>query len=98
MPFLVLLRWNFSVVFGTDKRTLIVYDYQNYIEIVKMTNVIHTFLTYLPIYFCLTCFWFSLGPSSEAGLQIRQWFKFPGYGVSARALYNFIPKCTVLTT
>jgi hypothetical protein len=32
-------------------------------------------------------------PSSEAGVQLRQWFKSPGYGVSARSrmgLYSFI--------
>jgi hypothetical protein len=26
------------------------------------------------IYFCLTRFWLCLSPSSEAGVQIRQWF------------------------
>jgi hypothetical protein len=43
-------------------------------------------LFYLSIYSCLTCFGLSFSPSSEAGVQIRQWFKSPGYGVSARAL------------
>jgi hypothetical protein len=43
-------------------------------------------LIYLSIYFCLTCFGLSFSPSSEAGVQLRQWFKSPGYGVSARAL------------
>jgi hypothetical protein len=42
-------------------------------------------LFYLSIYFCLTCFGLSFSPSSEAGVQLRQWFKSPGYGVSARA-------------
>jgi preprotein translocase subunit SecG len=51
-----------------------------------MTNVMHKFLIYLSIYFCLTCFGLSFTPSSEAGAQHRQWFKSPGYGVSARAL------------
>jgi hypothetical protein len=51
-----------------------------------MTNVMHKFLIYLSIYFCLTCFGLSFSPSSEAGVQFRQWFKFAGYGVSARAL------------
>jgi hypothetical protein len=37
---------------------------------------------YLSIYLCLTCFGLSLSPSSEAGVQIRQWFKSPGYGIS----------------
>jgi hypothetical protein len=46
----------------------------------------HQFLIYFSIYFCLTCFGLSLSPSSEAGLQIQQWFKSPGYGVSAWAL------------
>jgi hypothetical protein len=40
----------------------------------------------LYIYFCLTRFGLSISPSSEVGVQLRQWFKFPGYGVSARAL------------
>jgi hypothetical protein len=51
-----------------------------------MTNVIHKFLIYLSIYFSLTCFGLSFSPSSQAGVQLRQWFKSPGYGVSARAL------------
>jgi hypothetical protein len=51
-----------------------------------MTNVMQKFLIYLSIYFCRTCFGLSLSPSSEAGGQIRQWFKSPGYGVSARVL------------
>jgi hypothetical protein len=55
-----------------------------------MTNVMHRFLIYLSIYFCLTCFGLSLSPSSEAGVQIRQWFKSAGYGVSARALTPFL--------
>jgi hypothetical protein len=53
-----------------------------------MTNLMHKFLIYfLSIYFCLTCFGVSFSPSSEAGVQIRQWFKSPGYGISARAPY-----------
>jgi hypothetical protein len=36
--------------------------------------------------FRLTCFGLSFSPSSEAGVQFRQWFKSPGYGVSAPAL------------
>jgi hypothetical protein len=43
-------------------------------------------LFYLCIYFCLTCFGLSFSPSSEAGVQLRQWLKPPDYGVSARAL------------
>jgi hypothetical protein len=50
-----------------------------------MTNVMHKFLI-LSTYFCLTCFGLSLSPFSETGVQIRQWFKSPGYGASARAL------------
>jgi hypothetical protein len=50
-----------------------------------MTNVMHKFLIYLYIYFCLTCFGLSFSPSSAAGVQLRQWFKSAGYGVSARA-------------
>jgi hypothetical protein len=42
----------------------------------------------LSIYFCLTCFGLSFSPSSEAGVQFRQWFKSPGYGVSALALVD----------
>jgi hypothetical protein len=39
---------------------------------------------YLSIYFCLTCFGLSFSPYSEAGVQLRHWFKSLGYGVSAR--------------
>jgi hypothetical protein len=46
----------------------------------------HKFLIYLSIYFCLTCFGLSFSPSSEADVQLRQWFKSPGYEVSARAV------------
>jgi hypothetical protein len=35
----------------------------------------------LSIYFCLTCFGLSFSPSSELGVQLRQWFKASGYGV-----------------
>jgi hypothetical protein len=42
-----------------------------------MTNVMHEFLIYLSIYFCLICFGLSFSSSSEAGVQLRQWFKFP---------------------
>ena len=51
-----------------------------------ISNVMHKFLINLSIYFCLTCFGFSFSPSSEAGVQFRQWFKSLGYGVSARSL------------
>jgi hypothetical protein len=44
------------------------------------------FLIYLSVYFCLTCFGISFSPSSEAGVQLRQWSKSAWYGVSARAL------------
>jgi hypothetical protein len=37
-----------------------------------MTNVMHKFLINLSLYFCLTCFGFSLSPSSEAGVQIQR--------------------------
>jgi hypothetical protein len=56
----------------------------------------HKFLIYLSIYFCLTCFGLSFSPSSEAGVQLRQWFKFPGYGVSVRAPYRKWEKITIL--
>jgi hypothetical protein len=55
-----------------------------------MTNVMRTFLIHLSIYFCLTCFGIYFSPSSEAGVQLRQWFKSPGYGVSAPGT-NTIP-------
>jgi hypothetical protein len=35
----------------------------------------------------------SFSPSSEAGVQLRQWFKSAGYGVSARALIYRITRC-----
>jgi hypothetical protein len=50
-----------------------------------MTNIMHTFLIYLSIYFWLTYFRLSFSPTSEAGVQLRQWFKSIGYDVSARA-------------
>jgi hypothetical protein len=46
----------------------------------------YKFLIYLSIYFYLTCFELSFSPYSEAGVQLWQWFRFHGYGVSARAL------------
>jgi hypothetical protein len=51
-----------------------------------MTNIMHKFLIYLSIYFCLRCFGLSFSLSSEACVQFRQLFKSPGYAVSARAL------------
>jgi hypothetical protein len=47
----------------------------------------HKFLVYFSIYFGLTCFGLTFSPSSEVGVQLRQWFRSPGYGVSARAHY-----------
>jgi hypothetical protein len=47
------------------------------------------FLIYLLIYFCLTCFGLYFSSSSEAGVQLLQWFKFPGYGVSAQVLTQY---------
>jgi hypothetical protein len=49
----------------------------------------HKYLIYLPIWFCLTCFGLSFNPSSGAGVQRGQWFKSPGYHVSARALIAY---------
>jgi E3 ubiquitin-protein ligase DOA10 len=49
-----------------------------------MNNIMHKYLINLCIYFCLTCFGLSFSPSSEAGVQLRQWFKSDGYAVSAR--------------
>jgi hypothetical protein len=51
-----------------------IFWYWNYI----MTNLMHKFLIYFSIYFCLTCFGLSFSPSLEAGVQLRQWFKSPG--------------------
>jgi hypothetical protein len=42
-------------------------------------------LFYLSIYFSISCFALSFSPSSYAGVQLRQWFRSPGYGVSAQA-------------
>jgi hypothetical protein len=36
----------------------------------------------LSTYFSLTCFVLFFSPSSEAGVQLRQWFKSAGYDVS----------------
>jgi hypothetical protein len=54
-----------------------------------MTNVMHKFLIYPYIHFSVTCFGLSFSPSSEAGVQFRQWFKSPGYGVSAFWQYQY---------
>jgi hypothetical protein len=54
-----------------------------------MTNVMHRFLIYLAIYFCLTRFGLSFSASSEAGVQLWQWFKSPWYGGMARALTTY---------
>jgi hypothetical protein len=51
-----------------------------------MNNLMHKFLIYLSIYFCLTWFGLSFSPSSEAGVQLRQCFKCPGEGVIVRTL------------
>jgi hypothetical protein len=58
----------------------------------------HKFLIYLSIYFSLTCFGLSFSPSSEAGVQFRQWFKSPGYGVSARELKPYPSVYSFITT
>jgi hypothetical protein len=55
-----------------------------------MNNVMHKFFIYLSIYFCLTCFGLSFSPSSEPGVQFRQWFSSPGYGASALALTPYL--------
>jgi hypothetical protein len=57
-----------------------------------MTKVKHEFLIYLSLHFCLTCFGLSFSSSLEAGVQLWQWFKSSGYGVSA----DNIPRCKVL--
>jgi hypothetical protein len=49
----------------------------------------HKVLIDLSIYFFLTCFELSLSQSSEADVQLRQWFKSPGYDVSAQALIPY---------
>jgi hypothetical protein len=36
-----------------------------------MTNVMHKFLIYVSIYFCLTCFGLSFSPFSEAGVHLK---------------------------
>jgi hypothetical protein len=36
-----------------------------------IANVMHKFLIYFSIYFCLTCFRLSFGPSSEAGVHLQ---------------------------
>jgi hypothetical protein len=45
----------------------------------------HKFLINLSIYFCLTCFGLSCSPSSEAGVQLRQWQR-PGADTIPRRL------------
>jgi hypothetical protein len=34
---------------------------------------------FIYLFTCLKCFGLSFSPSSEAGVQLRQWFKSPGY-------------------
>jgi hypothetical protein len=51
-------------------------------------------LFYLSIYFYLTCFGLPFSPSSEAGVQLQQWFKHAGYGVSASGDWNHWRSCT----
>jgi hypothetical protein len=41
---------------------------------------------YLFIYLLLSYMFRTFSSSSEAGVQLRQWFKSAGYGVSVRAL------------
>jgi hypothetical protein len=60
-----------------------------------MTTIMHKFLIYLSIYFCLTCFGLSFSTSSEADVQLRQWFKSAGYRVSARALTPYPVDCAL---
>jgi hypothetical protein len=48
----------------------------------------HKFLIYLSIYFCLTCFGLSFSPSSEAGVQFRQWFNSQRSTDIRMKLYN----------
>jgi hypothetical protein len=54
-----------------------------------MTNVMQMFLIYLSIYFWLNLFRAFFSPSSEAGVQLRQWFKTPGYGKKNEILQIF---------
>jgi preprotein translocase subunit SecG len=51
-----------------------------------MTKVLHKFLIYLTICFCLKCLGLSFSQSSVAGVQFCQWFNPPEYAVSARVL------------
>jgi hypothetical protein len=65
-----------------------------------MTNVRHKFLIYLSIYLCLTYSGLSFSLYSEAGVQLRQWFKSAGYGVSAWELTPYpggINHCWICT-
>jgi hypothetical protein len=57
-----------------------------------MTNVMHKFLIYLTIYYCLICFGLTCSPSSEAGVQFWQWFNPPEYGVNALARVDVLEK------
>jgi hypothetical protein len=53
---------------------------------VLMNNVMDRFLIHLSIYFCLAYFGLSFSPSSETSVQFRRLFKYPVYGISARAM------------
>jgi hypothetical protein len=63
--------------FSTLDRVLIkLYNDQRNVQVFNL--FIYLLLPYM--------FRVSISPSSEASVQLRQWFKSPGYGVSARAL------------
>jgi hypothetical protein len=54
-----------------------------------MTNVMHKFLIYLSLYFCLTCFGLYFSPSSEADVLLRRGSSFFGGMVSAPGCWHF---------
>jgi hypothetical protein len=47
-------------------------------QVFKFNLFIYLLLPYM--------FWAFFSPFSEAGIQLRRWFKSPGYGISTRAL------------
>jgi hypothetical protein len=63
-----------------------------------MTYVMHKFLMYFTIYFFLTCFGLSFSTSSEAGVQLREWFKSPGRVQTWLLHHDNVPSHTSVLT
>jgi hypothetical protein len=67
----------------TNKLTLLAFKIIAILHNTQLATFIKLLETVSCIYFCLTCFALYFSPFSEAGVQLLQWFKCAGYGVSA---------------